>query len=63
MTNATGLHRRADGSIDTSYYMEKGRICRGNAAHEIFAASILVSRRLVFSVPALIAIVFLAGSN
>lgn len=33
MTNATAIRRRPDGSIDTDFYVAKGRLQRSIAAH------------------------------
>jgi len=64
MTNEADFHRRADGSLDTSHYMAKGRMCRSKAAHDVANAATSASRRSVFSLAALLALVpFLGWSN
>lgn len=64
MTNESNLHRRPDGSLDTSHYMAKGRICRSKAAYEIANAATLAPRRSVFSLAALVSLLpFLGGST
>ena len=38
MTQQDGIRRRADGSIDTDYYLEIGRECRSSAFQNMFRA-------------------------
>lgn len=38
MTNRTELRRRADGSLDTSLYLARGRAQRSRQAHSLTAA-------------------------
>ena len=35
----TALHTRPDGSIDTAYYIAKGRVCRSRQFHSMTHAS------------------------
>ena len=39
MDNEATIHRRKDGSINTSYYMEKGREARSAQAHTLATQS------------------------
>ncbi len=56
MTEPQDIRRRPDGSIDTGFYMARGRRLRSEAAHDM-AGSALGQSRGVFA-----ALVMLAGS-
>lgn len=45
MTNSDHIRYRADGSIDTGYYMALGREMRSSKAHEIFGRTPECRRR------------------
>ncbi len=39
MTDMTQIKTRADGSIDTAFYMARGRLMRSEAAHDMGRAT------------------------
>ncbi len=64
MTTETQIRRRPDGSIDTAHYMAKGRTCRSDAAHRVVATGSAKTRRPLFSLAALFAMIpFLGGHS
>lgn len=45
MNQDTRIRRNPDGSIDTKYYVEKGRDCRSHAARDLAARAALAIGR------------------
>jgi len=56
MTEITRIRRRADGSIDSTFYIAKGRACRSVAAHELAKKTRRQARPVLLSIAALLAL-------
>jgi len=55
MTDSQDIRFRRDGSIDTGYYMDRGRVRRSEAAHEMAGRTIQESRSVLTALVVLIA--------
>ena len=56
MSDITNIRRRADGSIDSDFYVAEGRKCRSVAAHELAGKTKGPSRRVLLSLTAFLAL-------
>ena len=55
MTDTQNIRLRPDGSIDTAYYLERGRYQRSEAAHEMAGLATGKTRQVLVGLKALIA--------
>jgi len=61
MTDTSHIRLRKDGSIDTAYYMARGRVSRSQAAHDAARNVTKGSRRAVSRLAILVAMLPLLG--
>lgn len=64
MTDIPTIRRRRDGSIDTAYYLAKGKCRRSEAAHEMAGQASKKARHMLFGLaPFLASLPFLGGQG
>ena len=63
MTDTQNIYRRPDGSIDTGYYLERGRCRRSHAAHEMASRAGKKTRGVLVGLKAFLTFLFYFGGQ
>jgi hypothetical protein len=63
MTDLPAIRRCRDGSIDTAYFLHRGRCCRSKAAHEMASQATKKTRSVLVALNAFLAFRALLGGK